>query len=63
MYYKIVEEGYIIAIGRGDYGSTITKAEYNKIKKRLTEKPEVGPHQVAKLRDGDLLWEIVEWLV
>lgn len=63
MYNKIVVDGYILSIGRGDYGIIITKAEYNKIKKRIAERPEVGPNQVARLRDSDLLWEISEQVV
>ena len=39
-FFKIVEDGYITAIGKGSSGTEITEAEYNEILTVLRTKPE-----------------------
>ena len=38
-YYKQIENGYILAIGTGGGGVTITEAEYNQIMSVIQQKP------------------------
>lgn len=58
--YKFVSDGYIIGIGFNcNCGTPITKSEYRRIELAFKRAPEIGPNQVAKLRDGTLVWEII----
>jgi hypothetical protein len=58
-YYKLVEDGYIIAIGTGAGGEEITKEEYDEIMSIIRNKPTAESGYDYKLKE-DLTWELVE---
>ena len=59
-YYKIVENGYLIAIGTGESsGEEITKEEYDNIMTIVCNRPEVGENVGCRLKT-DLTWELYE---
>ena len=58
-YYKIVENGYLPAIGTDCGGVEITEEEYNEIKAILPTKPAATETTDYRLRD-DLTWEEYE---
>lgn len=59
MYYKCVEDGYIIAVGTSNAGEGgISKAEYDEIMDAINSKPEFSEGFDGKLRT-DLTWETV----
>ena len=59
-YYKIIENGYITAIGTGDgSGTDITEQEYNAIMDIIRNKPERTENSDFRLKQ-DLTWEEYE---
>lgn len=58
MYYKITNNGYIIAIGTGNCGETITEAEYNTILNIVRNRPQAEEGFCYRLK-ADLTWELV----
>lgn len=58
-YYKMVDNGYIPAIGTGDGYTEITEAEYNEIMSVIRNKP--MPTETTDFRlKSDLTWEEYE---
>lgn len=55
-YYKIIETGYIQAIGTGGGGTEITEAEYSQIMAAIRQKPERTEATDFRLK-ADLTWE------
>ena len=55
-YYKLIENGYITAIGTGGSGTEITDAEYNQIMAAIRQKPERTETTDFRLK-ADLTWE------
>ena len=55
-YYKIVDKGYIFAVGSGDGGTKITKSEYNDIMKAIESKPVDKRDLFHRLKE-DMTWE------
>ena len=58
-YYKMVDNGYIPAIGTGDGYTEITEAEYNDILTVIRNKPALTDTMDYRLRE-DLTWEAFE---
>lgn len=58
-YYKLVEDGYIIAIGTGLDGVEIAAEEYKHIKECMLNRPEPPEGYDYRLRE-DLTWEECE---
>lgn len=58
-YYKIVSDGYILAIGTGAGGEEITEAEYNSLMTTIQNRPKAEPGWGYRLK-ADLTWELVE---
>lgn len=58
-YYKIINNGYIIAVGSGSGGMEITEAEYNNLLAVIRNKPIAPDGYDYRLRE-DLEWELVE---
>lgn len=58
-YYKIVSDGYILAIGTGTGGKEITEAEYNTLMATIQNRPKAEPGWGYRLKT-DLTWELVE---
>jgi hypothetical protein len=58
-YYKVIEDGYIVAIGTGADGEEITKEEYDEIMSIIRNKPTAESGYDYKLKE-DLTWELVE---
>lgn len=54
--YKIVAEGYIMAIGYGAIGQQITDAEYNQILELIQNRPTETETIGYRLKE-DLTWE------
>lgn len=59
MYYKIITNGYLIAIGTGAGGVEITEEEYNSIREHIRNCPEAPEGCGYRLKD-DLTWELYE---
>lgn len=57
--YKLIEDGYITAIGEGFDGEEITAEEYNNIIQLILSKPTADAGYDYKLKE-DLTWELVE---
>ena len=58
-YYKIIESGYIVAVGTNTGGEEITEAEYNEIMAVIQNKP--ADTETIKYRlKTDLTWEQYE---
>ena len=55
--YKIVHDGYILGVGF-NCNTPISNSEYRRISLALKRAPEIGENQIARLRDGDLVWVI-----
>lgn len=55
-YYKMLDDGYILAIGTGSGGEEITEAEYNEIMSVILSKPARTDTTDYRLRE-DLTWE------
>lgn len=58
-HYKVVKNGYILAIGTGAGGEEITKAEYNSLMATIQNRPKAEPGWGYRLKT-DLTWELVE---
>lgn len=58
-YYKMVESGYITAIGTGGGGVEITEQEYNAIMAVIQQKPQRTETTDFRLKE-DLTWEEYE---
>lgn len=58
-YYKLIENGYIIAIGTGGGGTEVTEAEYNEIMSVIQNKPPRTETIDYHLKQ-DLTWEEYE---
>ena len=58
-YYKVIENGYITAIGTGGGGTEITEAEYNQILSVIQSKPPRTATTDYHLKE-DLTWESYE---
>lgn len=58
-YYKIIEAGYLTAIGVGCGGEEITTEEHDHIKLIVKDKPVADPGYDYWLKE-DLTWELVE---
>lgn len=58
-YYKLIEDGYIVAIGTGAGGEEITKEEYDEIMSIIRNKPTAESGCDYWLKE-DLTWELVE---
>lgn len=58
-YYKLIENGYILAIGAGAGGVEITVDEYSTILKTIQDKPTAEKGYDYLLKE-DLTWELIE---
>lgn len=58
-YYKLIEDGYVTAIGTGVGGVEIPVDEYNEILNLVKNKPTADTGYDYRLKD-DLTWELVE---
>lgn len=58
-YYKVIEDGYIVAIGTGYGGMEITIEEYSKLSTYIQNRPTPPEGYDYRLRD-DLTWEEYE---
>lgn len=58
-YYKLIENGYITAIGTGGGGTEITEQEYNAIMSAIQNKPPRTENTDYHLKE-DLTWEEYE---
>lgn len=58
-YYKVVENGYLTAIGTGNGGTEITEPEYNEILSIIQAKPQATETADYRLKE-DLTWESYE---
>ena len=58
-YYKLIENGYLTAIGTGVGGIEITEEEYNSILVHIRSCPEAPSGYGYRLKD-DLTWELYE---
>lgn len=58
-YYKIVEDGYIVAVGTGLGETEIAEAEYNEILNVIQNKPAADLGYDYRLKE-DLTWEMIE---
>lgn len=59
MFYKLVEDGYIVCIGTGGMGEEITEAEYSEIMTAIASKPQRTETTDYRLKT-DLTWEQYE---
>lgn len=58
-YYKLIENGYIVGIGKGAGGVEISQEEYDEILVVIRSKPVAESGHDYWLRE-DLTWELVE---
>ena len=58
-YYKLIDNGYLVAIGKGKGNTEITEAEYNTILDLIRNKPTAESGYDYRLRE-DLTWELYE---
>jgi hypothetical protein len=58
-HYKIIKDGYIIAIGKGYGGIELTATEYSELLELIRNKPEADAGYDYWLKE-DLTWELVE---
>ena len=58
-YYKLIDSGYILAIGTGNGGEEITAAEYDEIMTLIHNKP-VETETIKYRLKTDLTWEQYE---
>ena len=58
-YYKILQDGYIISIGKGEGGEDLTESEYTQILDSIRNKPS-APDGYEYLLKSDLTWELLE---
>lgn len=59
MYYKIINNGYLIAVGTGAGGIEITAEEYENILTVIKERPTAEAGYDYRLKE-DLTWELYE---
>jgi hypothetical protein len=59
MYYKIITDGYIMVVGTGNGGISITKEEYESLISHIHNRPEAPEGYDYRLRE-DLTWELYE---
>lgn len=58
-YYKIIVDGYLVAIGSGSGGTEITETEYNNLLDIIRTKPIAESGYDYRLK-ADLTWELHE---
>lgn len=58
-YFKLVNDGYILFIGKGNCGTEITESEYNEIMSVIQNHPQETETIAYRLKD-DLTWEPYE---
>ena len=58
-FYKIINNGYLVAIGNGSGGTEITEAEYNNLLEVIHNKPIAESGYDYRLK-ADLSWELYE---
>ena len=58
-YYKLIEDGYLIAIGTGVGGIKITEEEYNSLLTHIRNRPSAEEGYGYRLKE-DLTWELYE---
>ena len=58
-HYKFIENGYILAIGKGVGGIEITEEEYNSLLAHIHNRPEAEEGYGYRLKE-DLTWELYE---
>lgn len=58
-FYKIINNGYLVAIGNGSGGIEITEAEYNNLLEIIHNKPTAESGYDYRLK-ADLTWELYE---
>ncbi len=58
-YYKMIIDGYLIAVGSGSGGTEITETEYNALRDFFKTKPSAENGYDYRLK-ADLTWELVE---
>ena len=59
MWFKIIDNGYICGIGKGNTGTEITEEEYNTILSIIQTKPQSTATTDYRLKE-DLTWEEYE---
>jgi hypothetical protein len=59
MYYKIITDGYIMVVGTGNGGISITKEEYESLISHIHNRPEAEEGYDYRLKE-DLTWELYE---
>lgn len=60
MYSKLIEGGYIIAVGTGILGEEIKESEYNELLSIIHNRPIPQSGYDYKLKADTLTWELVE---
>lgn len=55
-YYKVINDGYILLIGKGNGGDEITEQEYNEIMSAIQNMPTPTEDTGYRLKE-DLTWE------
>lgn len=60
MYYKLIVDGYIVGVGQGDGGTSITEAEYNELLAIILSAPIAPDGYDYMLNATTLEWELVE---
>lgn len=58
-HYKIIENGYLTAIGTGNGGNEITEEEYSSLLEHIRSCPEAPEGYGYRLKE-DLTWELYE---
>ena len=58
-YYKILQDGYILSIGKGTGGEDLTESEYTQILDSIRNKPTAPDRYEYRLK-SDLTWERLE---
>lgn len=59
-YYKLINDGYLVAVGTGAGGDEITKVDYNEMLEIIRNKPIAESGYDYRLRADTLEWELVE---
>ena len=59
MFYKLVLDGYIVAVGKGESGIPITDSQYNEIMAMLRNRPVPPAGYDYRLTDM-MVWELYE---
>ena len=60
MYSKLIEDGYILAVGTGILGEEINESEYNELMSIIHNRPTPSTGFEYKLKADTLTWELVE---